>query len=391
MSDAGFLAWRYLVWNRWRSLVLVLALAAAVVLPLGFRVVAANFRTELVRRATAAPWVVGERGSSVELVLHGLYFEAYEGRATAQGEFDRAGVREAGESVPLYIAHRAAGAPVVGTTLEYFEQMKLEIAQGRRFGRLGDAVLGAAVAQRLGLSVGDAVLTDSENRLNLAGAYPLKLRIVGVAAWNGSADDEAVFVDLRTAWVVSGIGHGHADVDPQDPQQVLERRGNEVVASAAVTPYTEITEENVNSFHFHGEPSDFPLTAMLVWPEDRRAEDLLRGRFVGAEGRLQLASSRDAIERLIASVVKVQILLDAAGVFLVVISLAFLSLVVWLSYQLRATERMTLHRIGCSRSMVWRMQVAELAMIGIAAVALAGLTLLMMQVAGVSLPRQWWV
>ena len=36
--------------------------------------------------------------------------------------------------------------------------------------------------------------------------------MVGILAPTSTPDDEAVFVDIKTAWVISGIGHGHEDV-----------------------------------------------------------------------------------------------------------------------------------------------------------------------------------
>ena len=39
-----------------------------------------------------------------------------------------------------------------------------------------------------------------------------------------------------------------------------------VVASAKLVQYTEITAENIDSFHFHGAPEDYPLSAVIAVP-----------------------------------------------------------------------------------------------------------------------------
>ena len=52
-------------------------------------------------------------------------------------------------------------------------------------------------------------MSDPLNVFDLSGTYPLKMRVVGVLEKSGSADDDAVFVDLHTEWIISGIGHGH--------------------------------------------------------------------------------------------------------------------------------------------------------------------------------------
>ena len=44
---------------------------------------------------------------------------------------------------------------------------------------------------------------------------------------------------------------------------VLERDGDTITANASVVQYNEITPDNIDSFHFHGDLSDYPVGA--VW------------------------------------------------------------------------------------------------------------------------------
>lgn len=63
------------------------------------------------------------------------------------------------------------------------------------------------------------------------------------------------FDDLKTAWIIEGIGHGHDDLDgTDDPEILLERDGRHRVASPAVRTHTKITSDNIHTFHFHGDP-----------------------------------------------------------------------------------------------------------------------------------------
>ena len=47
---------------------------------------------------------------------------------------------------------------------------------------------------------------------DLSAEYPLKMRVTGILAPTGTPDDLAVFTDVKTAWVIDGIGHGHDDL-----------------------------------------------------------------------------------------------------------------------------------------------------------------------------------
>ncbi len=63
-------------------------------------------------------------------------------------------------AVPLYVRFSSQGFPIVGTSLDYFRFRGLEIADGRKMVQLGEAVVGAGVAARLGLAPGDAVVSS---------------------------------------------------------------------------------------------------------------------------------------------------------------------------------------------------------------------------------------
>jgi len=93
------------------------------------------------------------------------------------------------------------------------------------------------------------------------------MSITGVLERTDSPDDEAVFVDVKTAWVIAGLAHGHQDLSkPQASSQVLKKEDGVIVGNAAVVQYNEIAPDNIDSFHFHGDPSGFPLTAVIAVP-----------------------------------------------------------------------------------------------------------------------------
>ena len=58
------------------------------------------------------------------------------------------------------------------------------------------------------MGVGGHVVSSPESVFDLAGVYPLKMAVVGVLAPTHTPDDDAVFVDVKTAWVIAGLAHG---------------------------------------------------------------------------------------------------------------------------------------------------------------------------------------
>ncbi|MBE7462657.1 MAG: hypothetical protein HS116_04085 [Planctomycetes bacterium] len=373
MSGPLFLAWRYVLHHRLQTALLVACVTLTVGLPLAVQMLVQRYSEQLMARAHSTPLVAGARGSRYDLVLHALYFRGAAPPGLQAGDAKRLREEELGLAIPLYARFTAQGAPLVGTSLDYFYFRGLETAAGHLPLRLGDCVVGAAAARRLGVQPGGALLTDPENVLDLAGAYPLKLRVTGVLAPSGSPDDDAVFADLRTVWIAQGLGHGHTDVVKNaEPGTILKREDGNVVANAALTAYTEITEANIASFHFHGDEDTFPLGAVLVVPPDAKAAALLRGRYERHE-RVQLRVPVAEIEGLLGLVFKAKRFFDANFALVALATAGFLALTVWLSLRLRARERETLFRLGCRRGTVALAMAAELGIIFVLSLTLAAL------------------
>ncbi len=373
MNGPLFLAWRYVLHHRLQTALLVASVTLTLGLPLAVQVLVQRYSEQLLARAQSTPLVAGARGSRYDLVLHALYFRGAAPPGMQAGDAKKLREEELGLAIPLYARFTAQGAPLVGTSLDYFYFRGLEAAEGHLPVRLGDCVVGAAAARKLGAHPGGALLTDSENVLDLAGAYPLKMRVTGVLAPSGSPDDDAVFADLRTVWIAQGLGHGHTDVVKHaEPGTILKREDGNVVANAALTAYTEITATNLASFHFHGDEDTFPLGAVLIVPPDAKSAALLRGRYERHE-RVQLRVPGVEIEGLLGLVFKAKRFFDANFALVALATAGFLTLTVWLSLRLRARERETLFRLGCRRGTVALAMAAELGIIFVLSLLLAAL------------------
>jgi len=279
--------------------------------------------------------------------------------------------------IPLYVRFKARGYPIVGTTFDYFDFRGLEVAEGRQLAVLGDCVLGAAVAEKLGLGPGDSVVSSPETLFDLAGIYPLKMKVTGVLARAHTTDDLAVFVDLKTAWVVQGLGHGHEDVTKtRDQTVILKSTDSNVAANAKLYHYTEITGENIGSFHFHGDTSIYPATAVIAVPWDEKSGTILRGRYLQKDAKHQVVRPKEVVEGLLESIFRIRNVLD--GVILLVGSATALAiiLVFALSLRLRQREISTIFRIGCRRATIARLLGAEVFIVLAAAAAICGVMIL---------------
>jgi putative ABC transport system permease protein len=377
IGPALYLALRYLRQHPLQTALLAGTLSLLLSLPLVIRILLHETEHRLHQRALATPLVLGARASALDLVLSSLHF-----RLPPPPPITLADAREAARIglasvIPLHLGHHAQGAPIVGTELDYFTLRRLALSGGTPFLRLGDCVLGARLAQSRHLRPGDSLISSPTQAFDLAGAYPLKMRITGVLAPSGTPDDDAAFVDLKTAWLIDGLAHGHDDLSKAASDQILTQNGSNVVGNASVRLYNEVTPKNVASFHFHGDSQKYPLTAALVFPHDAKSDALLSGRYQEKKTAqsLQLITPETWITSLMTTLFRLEslilILLIATGTA----GLLIITLVFTLSFRLRRREFQTLADLGVAPASLFSVKLFEILLVFLLATALTALTL----------------
>ncbi len=390
MSAGGslHLAWRYIAHHRTRTVLLALSLGLTLALPLLVRGMVSIAQSEFRTRAEVTPLVLGAKGSALELTLNALYFRRSGVDTIPAGQMDVLRATRMAGAIPLHVHFHSQEAPIVGTSLDYFSFRNLRIADGQMLTRLGDCMVGARVARTRDLHPGEFMYSSPEQVFDLAGAYPLKMRITGVLDESHSADDDAVFVDVKTSWLMAGIAHGHEDVvKNSDPKSVLEKREDNIAVTNAVRMFTEVTAENMASFHFHGDPAFFPLTAILCVPHDEKSRALLLGKFLNSTNSTQLVRPTEQMDALLTALFQARelalVLLAVLGVAVILIA----ALVFALSFKMRRREFATLEAIGVAGSTLALVKIFEIILIGLGAGAVVLGVLRLMETWGTELLR----
>ena len=376
LNGAIYLGTRYLRHHRRKAALLISAITLSLFVPLAISLVVRAAEDHLRSRSATTPLLLGAPASPLELVFNAVYFSRPDVATLPVGEARNVGDDDLADIIPLYARYHARDYPIVGTTLDYFSFRHSTIAQGHLFTRLGDCVLGATVADRLDLGPGDPIVSTPEQVFDLAGVYPLKMRIAGVLAPTGTPDDNAVFVDLKTTWIIEGIAHGHQDAQQADDGTVLEKSGDNLALNASIVEYTEITPENAASFHFHGDTDDFPISGAIVRPNDSKSATILLGRFLGENKKVQLIRPDDVMEKLFATVFRIRDFVVAALAAVGLMAALIAILVFLLSNRLRAREFESLANIGADPISVRILILFEALFVILTSLALAGLLLL---------------
>lgn len=352
MSGSLYLAAQHARRRPARTLILIACLAIVATIPIISRALASRFEATLHARADGVPAIVGASGSRFDLVFSALYFRSTRIGVIRMRDYEEL-LREPGvRAIPLHARFSARGAPIVATSIEYLEWRALRVTQGDLFTRLGECVVGASAARRLGLSPGDTIDSDQLKQYDITAPPSIRLRVAGVLGPIDTPDDDAIFVDLETAWVLEGAAHGHQDAaEVSRDDLVIARSDSHVALSEALVTRQEITPENEASFHVHGDRADLPLTGVLLFPDNAKTDTIVRTRLNARPGVQALVPS-EVVDELVDYVVRIRRVLDLIALILGVSTVALIALIVALAVRVRAPEVRTLAEIGAARSAV---------------------------------------
>ena len=135
-------------------------------------------------------------------------------------------------AIPLSLGDSYAGFPIVGTTAAYPAKYGADLATGMLWRAPLEAVLGADVAAKTGLGVGDTFA--STHGLSVAGQAHKGsgMRVAGTLAPTGTVIDRLVLTSLETVWATHGT---HGD-EIAGEAHVGESHVDEAHADEALSP-----------------------------------------------------------------------------------------------------------------------------------------------------------
>ena len=117
------------------------------------------------------------------------------------------------------------------------------------------------------------------------------------------------------------------------------------------------------SFHFHGNLSAYPVSALIAVPYDTKSGTILRGRYLSQEEAQQIVKPEAVIDGLLQNIFRIKNVLDAVIAVVGLATVLAIILVFALSLRLRQREIQTVFKIGCSRMTIAKLIAAEIMII----------------------------
>ena len=209
------IAWKYLCGRLLASVLTAVAVALGVSLILATFLLARGIRAGFIAGTTDYSLIIGAKSSPTQLVLGTIFrldvatpnipYTIYE-QLRDDARVERA--------VPVALGDAYQGFRYLGTTTDYFaaapwRRKTFSVVAGRFWSDdppdqpSYEAVLGAEVAQRAGLQIGDAFYEGEE-----MAEHPLK--VVGILRPMHSADDRTIFFSLASYWDMNEVARAMA-------------------------------------------------------------------------------------------------------------------------------------------------------------------------------------
>ena len=155
------------------------------------------------RDAQGIDLVIGAKGSPMQVILSSIYhLDVPTGNIPYQQALEIAKHRTVKKAIPLALGDSYKGARIVGTTHDYLAHYDAKFASGKRWEKPLEAVIGAEVAQRTGLKLGDK-FHGAHGLGDKGDAHEEHPYVVaGILARGGSVLDRLVICSVESVWAM---------------------------------------------------------------------------------------------------------------------------------------------------------------------------------------------
>jgi putative ABC transport system permease protein len=218
----GKLAWKNIWFKPLNTILSILLLTASVAIITVLILVEKQFEEKYNSNLDGVDLVLGAQGSPLQLVLSSVY---QVDDPTGNISYDSVKVwmkhPYVKKAIPLAYGDNYVGFKIVGTTPDYIEKYQAKIAEGKVFEHNFEVVVGADVAEKLNLKLGDTFKgthgSAAEGEVHEHGEYV----IVGIASKTGKVIDNLILSNIPTVWQM------HHEEGHEEHEEVSENPAHE--------------------------------------------------------------------------------------------------------------------------------------------------------------------
>lgn len=216
------LAWTYL-WSRPLNAALNLLLLSLGLASITFLLLVGDQLNKAFERdLKGIDVVVGAKGSPMQLILSGVFhIDVPPGNISLSAVQALQQHPMVAQLIPISLGDNFRGFRIVGTSHTYIQHYQARLAQGQLWRQPMQVVLGATVAKKLGLALGNTFVGTHGLGAGGHAHGDSSYTVAGILAPSGSVLDRLILTDTASVWQVH---EDYTAVDDEDRQIMREER-----------------------------------------------------------------------------------------------------------------------------------------------------------------------
>lgn len=262
----GKLAWKNIWFKPLNTILSILLLTASVAIITVLILVEKQFEEKYQSNLDGVDLVLGAQGSPLQLVLSSVY---QVDDPTGNISYDSVKVwmkhPYVKKAIPLAYGDNYVGFKIVGTTPDYIEKYQAKLVDGKVFEHNFEVVVGAEVAEKLNLKLGDTFKgthgSAAEGEVHDHGEYV----VVGIASKTGKVIDNLILSNIPTVWQMHHEEGHEEEADAENPAHGEPGHVHDEHEAAENPAHGE--EGHVHDEHEHDMTIDEPnmeITSVLI-------------------------------------------------------------------------------------------------------------------------------
>jgi putative ABC transport system permease protein len=352
------LSLRYLRHKASTTVLQIITFAAGVAMIVALLLANAQLNNEFRKNLQGIDLVVGAKGSPMQLILSSVFhLDIPNGNIPLDEAEKIAKSPLVKSSIPLALGDNYNGFRIVGTKPTYAKHYKAELAQGAFWKKEMQAVLGAEVAKKSGLKIGDSFAGSHGLTEGGESHGDMPYMVVGILKSTGSVVDRLVLTGVESVWHIHEEHHHEESAEEHHDDEHHDAHHHD-----------EYKHEEHGKHADHDEhEKEREITALLITYKSPMAAATMP-RMVNNTSSLQAASPAFEVARLTSFMGMGSEALRAMGYFL--IGLAALGMFVTLTNAMneRRYDLALMRSFGASPARLFGLVITEsviMALIGV--------------------------
>ncbi len=337
-----------------KNFLTIFAIVISVMLIICIQNISEQLNTNIIENISEYDLIIGKTGSSTGLVINSVfYYGVPEGNIDISYLEKLTNNKYIEKVVPLAMGDNYSGYKIIGTTTKFFENDAFKLAEGSYMEDECEIVLGATVAKKTGLKIGDEFksqhgLNEASEESGLHHDENFTYKVVGILESTNTPNDTVLFTTIETLWHAHGIGI--------EDDEILEG-----------TEEKQLTHGNTQSSEETEETS--LLTAILVRSKGLSEQNLLYQELKNETG-IQVVIPTESLRELLSSLNIGETVVTIIASVSIILSIIMLFITMLTSSIERRKDISILRALGANRKTVFKIIMLEIAIIAIIGVVL---------------------